>query len=587
MFPEVIINGELDLDGRHVSVLNLILRPQFILTFEVVKAVTSMPEFWLLVRELVDKSQPAHLMKIMNDRSTLPPLHIASHYRQYHLAQAMLALGAQPWPKFSQFSPFTNYTAVDATYPLSFMLRNTDNLVTLFSRFMIDSSPYETATLRHNVYKMYPVDDWIAISPTAAKLFAKRRETAFAFASQREIRRALHEWSNAFIDLYTKHESPRADHVNSIIHRVASFADVGGLTTLLKHGGDAAFPDDKRRTALHVMACRGYEGDTEAAEKADKFLSLDSSRGLMDLPDLYGRSPRRLFSVTEAKRSRIRTFTSEQSPGVSANHGGWNTHREASELDIDYCDIAQLDGRNISGETFIREYLVEGRPVIMRGAALDWKFRRTWTKNKLRKLSTEVEVGQIPYEEHFGGQKKIINLQGYIDYLDHASEANITEPEYVFNSKLYHKMDSSNAFWESIPDIPSFLEMEHESLLEQERQLKSQVWDKGFFYQFYLGPAYSGAPFHFHNDAWNALAFGKKRWFLTPPRHSIFSAESPASFLKHRINDFPGSNHMLHCVQNAGDVMYVPSSWGHMILNLKESIGVAGEFRAGGGVGGA
>ena len=96
----------------------------------------------------------------------------------------MLALGAQPWPKFSQFSPFTNYTAVDATYPLSFMLRNTDNLVTLFSRFMIDSSPYETATLRHNVYKMYPVDDWIAISPTAAKLFAKRRETTFAFASQ-------------------------------------------------------------------------------------------------------------------------------------------------------------------------------------------------------------------------------------------------------------------------------------------------------------------------------------------------------------------------------------------------------------------
>ena len=28
--------------------------------------------------------------------------------------------------------------------------------------------------------------------------------------------------------------------------------------------------------------------------------------------------------------------------------------------------------------------------------------------------------------------------------------------------------------------------------------------------QFYLGPAYSGAPFHFHEDAWNALAFGKK-----------------------------------------------------------------------------
>ena len=70
-----------------------------------------------------------------------------------------------------------------------------------------------------------------------------------------------------------------------------------------------------------------------------------------------------------------------------------------------------------------------------------------------------------------------------------------------------------------------------------------------------------------------------------PPPHSIFSAEPPASFLKTRMNDFAGSSELLHCVQNPGDVIYVPSNWGHMILNLKESIGVAGEFKTGGGVG--
>jgi hypothetical protein len=30
--------------------------------------------------------------------------------------------------------------------------------------------------------------------------------------------------------------------------------------------------------------------------------------------------------------------------------------------------------------------------------------------------------------------------------------------------------------------------------------------------QFFLGAAGTGAPVHFHGDAWNAIAFGAKRW---------------------------------------------------------------------------
>ena len=41
--------------------------------------------------------------------------------------------------------------------------------------------------------------------------------------------------------------------------------------------------------------------------------------------------------------------------------------------------------------------------------------------------------------------------------------------------------------------------------------------------QFYLGGAGSGAPVHFHGDAWNALAYGAKRWFLFPPAEARFS----------------------------------------------------------------
>ena len=36
------------------------------------------------------------------------------------------------------------------------------------------------------------------------------------------------------------------------------------------------------------------------------------------------------------------------------------------------------------------------------------------------------------------------------------------------------------------------------------------------------------------------------------------------------------------CVQAAGDLLYVPAGWGHMVLNLEPAAGVALEFHADG-----
>lgn len=38
----------------------------------------------------------------------------------------------------------------------------------------------------------------------------------------------------------------------------------------------------------------------------------------------------------------------------------------------------------------------------------------------------------------------------------------------------------------------------------------------------------------------------------------------------------------MECVQEAGDVVFVPGTWGHATLNLEESIGYASEFVWGG-----
>ncbi len=94
--------------------------------------------------------------------------------------------------------------------------------------------------------------------------------------------------------------------------------------------------------------------------------------------------------------------------------------------------------------------------------------------------------------------------------------------------------------------------------------------------QFFLGPAYSGAPPHVHGAAWNGLAHGLKLWFFFPPSQGYYVSKPIVEWLEEDLPQLPFQP--LLAVQRAGDVVYVPSEWSHAVLNLRESIGVAEEY---------
>ena len=114
--------------------------------------------------------------------------------------------------------------------------------------------------------------------------------------------------------------------------------------------------------------------------------------------------------------------------------------------------------------------------------------------------------------------------------------------------------------------------------------------------QFFLGPAGSGAPVHFHGHAVNVLAFGAKKWYLHPPPAAHYSKMPAQSFTQARRSaakqpegaskSVPptaaaassSAEEPLECTQEAGDVLFVPTLWAHGTLNLKQSIGVAYEI---------
>jgi hypothetical protein len=81
-------------------------------------------------------------------------------------------------------------------------------------------------------------------------------------------------------------------------------------------------------------------------------------------------------------------------------------------------------------------------------------------------------------------------------------------------------------------------------------------------------------------SAWNALLYGRKRWFLFPPNADY--GPQYTSMTKWLQDVYPalqsrraGLN--LECTQHAGEVLFVPEGWHHGVVNLENSVGMAVE----------
>ncbi len=98
--------------------------------------------------------------------------------------------------------------------------------------------------------------------------------------------------------------------------------------------------------------------------------------------------------------------------------------------------------------------------------------------------------------------------------------------------------------------------------------------------QWALGGEGTGAPVHYHNTAWSALVYGAKKWTIYPPHSQIMSNKQILDYRETDLLDFSSRGVTpVTCVQMAGDVMIIPESWGHGVLNIQESIAIATEVR--------
>ena len=162
-------------------------------------------------------------------------------------------------------------------------------------------------------------------------------------------------------------------------------------------------------------------------------------------------------------------------------------------------------------------------------------------------------------------------------------------PLYIFDSSVPHWKGTQRKriIVKTLFRPPMFFKQDYMSCLGK-NQRPPWKW-------LLIGPKNSGTALHVDplgTSAWNRLLFGEKIWLLFPP-------ETPAELLKlnetagyceeasdwlpimyprTQCNSWPQEYKPLLAFQHPGDVMFVPSGWWHLVLNIKTSVAVTQNF---------
>ena len=342
---------------------------------------------------------------------------------------------------------------------------------------------------------------------------------------------------------------------------------------LLKHHADSQARTVIAHTSLHVAALRGSYDVVEPLIQAGLKPSDKDyfNRTALQVACLQRWSAEGMAKVLQTRLPQFCPSPLLYSPAPKLSpQGGWLNSGVPlpPELTKERCDFdVRID---LDVDTFVFDYLALQRPVLVRNATnshLLKKVYQTWQRSKFEqefgKLSfTEVE---IPYAASFG----------------YTTSSKTTIKEFMAKLKKFHfemkelgtidYVQNPTYIFEGVhPESPILSNFRAPVILDPELTHISTTKT-----QFYLGPPLSGAPVHFHRNAWNVLIYGQKRWFVYPPDRAFYSKRHVWEWWQ---ETYKNERDALECVQYPGDMIFVPDMWGHGVINLRESVGVASEF---------
>ncbi|CCG81004.1 putative F-box and JmjC domain protein [Taphrina deformans PYCC 5710] len=214
------------------------------------------------------------------------------------------------------------------------------------------------------------------------------------------------------------------------------------------------------------------------------------------------------------------------------------------------------------------------RPFILTAELADWPAMKSWTTEGLldRYSGTSFRAECVDW-----------SLKQYVDYMRH----NLDEsPLYLFDSHFAQKTTQKESGRSLADDyvIPECFDEDAFKILGNDRP--DHRW-------LIIGPKRSGSTFHKDPNgtcAWNAVITGSKLWLMLPPdcpppgvyvsadESEVTAPLSIAEWLTTYHRAARSVKGFLEGVCGPGEVLYVPSGWWHLVVNLEECIAVTQNF---------
>jgi hypothetical protein len=286
-----------------------------------------------------------------------------------------------------------------------------------------------------------------------------------------------------------------------------------------------------------------------------------------------------LVTVPDARTKRSKRAKRHSSGGddgddgsgydASDCNGPWDTSSAEDEallgLTDNRCDFEEVSAADFSPSTFA-EWFALRRPLIVRNSSANERAREFLSQrcDVLRKYgSVPVDLGDPFSLAKHGRPSRRMSLG---DYLDTPFEADA--PLYFF--------DRDGRWSESMGEFRELLSPPSSASVSLSPPPEPGEPERPMI--FAIGKTGSGIGLHQHQDAWNQLLLGRKRWTVypgdpggVPPAASYNPSRPHLRWLRDVYPSLPADARPLECVQRPGDVVYVPSGWYHATVNIGDT----------------
>lgn len=237
---------------------------------------------------------------------------------------------------------------------------------------------------------------------------------------------------------------------------------------------------------------------------------------------------------------------------------------------------------------FFRGFLLPNLPCVFSSAfTAAWGSRRRWVTAAgkpdfdylLRKYGdVVVPVANCGVREYNANPKEHMPLRDYISYWRDYIRGGYSSPRGCLYLKDWHLCRDSSA--EDVFTLPVYFSSDW----------LNEFWDALDVddYRFvYAGPTGTWSPFHadiFRSFSWSVNICGRKKWLLFPPGQEealrdchgglAYDVTSPTLqdanlYPRHQCCSPP-----LEIIQEAGEMVFIPSGWHHQVHNLDDTISI-------------